>query len=73
MDKKEELNLDNPIFVFYICTVGFTKLGAEQLMNELRKKFDIYKNATIWFLASETQTKIECIYDGWGESGLMVA
>lgn len=66
--KKEELNLDNPIFVFYINTSGFAPSHANNYINNIIEKFDIYKNATIWFLGTDNETKVECIYDGWGRS-----
>ena len=61
--EKEELNLDNPIFVFYINVEGFSRQRAVEEIDKLAKQFDIYKNAKIWFLASD-ETKVECIYDG---------
>ena len=65
--EKEELNLDNPIFVFYINVEGFSRKRAVENIDELVKQFDIYKNAKIWFLGSD-ETKVECIYDGWGRN-----
>lgn len=65
--EKEELNLDNPIFVFYINVQGLSRQKAEEKFDKIVKKFDIYKNAKIWFLASN-ETKVECIYDGWGRN-----
>lgn len=65
--KKEELNLDNPIFVFYINVEGYSRQKAEEHIQEIIENFDIYKNAKIWILASK-ETKVECIYDGWGRS-----
>ena len=65
--EKEELNLDNPIFVFYINVEGFSRQRAEEKINEVIKQFDIYKNAKIWVLPTN-ETKVECIYDGWGRN-----
>jgi hypothetical protein len=66
--KTEELNLDNPIFVFYINVSGFSISMAEDQIQKIQKQFDIYKNATIWILTTNGETRIECIYDGWGRT-----
>ncbi len=66
--KTEELNLDNPIFVFYINVSGFSRSMAEDQIQKIQKQFDIYKNATIWILKTDGETRIECIYDGWGRT-----
>lgn len=70
MHEKIELNLNNPIFVFYYNIAGLSRQRAEQEMMMLKENFDIYKNATMWLVAcKDTQeTKIECIYDGWGRN-----
>lgn len=66
--KTEELNLDNPIFVFYINVSGFSRAAAEKQFKEITEHFDIYKNATIWILATDGETRVDFIYDGWGRN-----
>lgn len=61
--KKIKLDLNNPIFVFYINVEGMTRQRSEELMHSLQENFDIYENITIWIVAS-SYTKIECVYDG---------
>jgi len=63
--KSEELNLDNPIFVFYINIDGLSRQRSEEFIEDKVKRFDIYKNATMWFIpCKDKETRIECIYDG---------
>jgi len=67
--KNEELNLDNPIFVFYINVDGFSPQKVKEYIDDMVKRFDIYNNATMWFIPCKSkETRIECIYDGWGRS-----
>jgi hypothetical protein len=62
---KEELNLNNPIFVFYINTEMMSRQHSAQYINSIRNSFDIYSNVTQWIVATETSpTRIECVYDG---------
>lgn len=62
-EEKIELDLNNPIFVAYVDTVNLTRQSAEEHLRMTKKMFDIYKNITVWVIASD-ETKIECIYDG---------
>jgi hypothetical protein len=62
---KEELNLNNPIFVFYINTEMMSTLNRIEYMNSIKDSFDIYSNVTQWIIPTETSpTRIECVYDG---------
>lgn len=59
-----ELDLNNPIFVYYINIGGLTRQRADETISQLAAMFR-YKNATIWFVPRiEGETKIECIWDG---------
>lgn len=58
-----ELDLNNPIFVVYVNVSGLSYQAKDELISRTRQSFDIYKNATIWIIASN-ETKIECVYDG---------
>ena len=62
-EQKIELDLNNPIFVAYVDTVNMSGQRAEEHLYRTKKMFDVYKNITIWVIASN-ETKIECVYDG---------
>ena len=62
-EEKIELDLNNPIFVAYVDTVNMSGQRAEEHLYRTKKMFDVYKNITIWVIASN-ETKIECVYDG---------
>ena len=66
MQEKIELDLDNPIFVFYYNVGGLSRQRAQQDMMLLKENFDIYKNATMWLVAckDDQENRIECVYDG---------
>jgi hypothetical protein len=60
---KIKLDLDNPIFTFYVDITSVSRQKAEEMMADIRHSMDIYENVTIWFVASD-QNKIECVYSG---------
>ena len=64
-EKKQELDLNNPIFVFYLDVENISRQSAQEYMEDVRRNFDIYKNATMWFVAAK-KSEVVCIYDGWG-------
>jgi len=64
-EKVQELDLNNPIFVFYLNVEGRTRQSTHEYIDSCKRHFDVYKNATIWFVAS-TKDEVVCIYDGWG-------
>ena len=73
MQEKIELNLNNPIFAVYINVSGLSRQRAEESIHHLSKTMDCYSNVTMWFfpcgqMGNEQETRIECIYDGWGKS-----
>lgn len=55
---REEIDLDNPIFVYYIDSRVITHEQIEQISRFFPK------NVTIWIVPSEQPSKIECVYDG---------
>lgn len=61
--EKIELNLDNPIFVFYLDVSNISKQRAEEIILKHKKAFDTYSNITTWIIASD-KTEINCIFDG---------
>lgn len=70
MQEKIDLDLNNPIFVCYINLDGLSRQRGAEYMQEIIERFDIYGNVTMWFIPSKNgqETKIECIYDGWGRN-----
>jgi len=68
MHEKPELNLNNPIFALYINIDGLSRQRVEEQIHELSKSFG-YSNVTTWFFPVRGQeTRVECIYDGWGRN-----
>lgn len=64
-EKVQELDLNNPIFVFYLNVENRPRQAAQEYIENTRDHFDVYKNATMWFVAA-TKDEVVCIYDGWG-------
>ncbi len=64
-EKNQNLDLNNPIFVFYINVEGRSRQYSTEYIETKKKEFDVYKNATMWFVASN-KDEVVCIYDGWG-------
>jgi len=64
-EKNQELDLNNPIFVFYLNVENKSRQSAQEYIEATKKHFDVYKNATMWFLAAK-KDEVVCIYDGWG-------
>ena len=64
-EKVQELDLNNPIFVFYLNVENKSRQSAQEYIENTRKHFDIYKNATMWFVAAK-KDEVVCVYDGWG-------
>lgn len=57
-----EINLDNPIFVYYINARHYSTQDLQRIEKELRDSFP--SNITLWIVPCD-YTKIECIFDGW--------
>lgn len=64
-EKNQELDLNNPIFVVYLNVENRPSNYAVEHIQQTQKYLDIYKNATMWFVASK-RDEIVCVYDGWG-------
>lgn len=62
-NKKIKLDLNNPIFVFYINVEGLSRQQAAEVLENCSESYDIYENITVWIVASNV-SKIECVYDG---------
>ena len=65
--EKNELNLDNPIFVVYIDGERMPKDYVNKTVEQFKKTIDIYSNAIFWYIVSD-RTAIECIYDGFSRN-----
>jgi hypothetical protein len=64
LPEKIELDLNNPIFVFYIKTAGLSKQAAQESIYRMYKEFSIYKNITFWIVPVDSETRIELIWGG---------
>ena len=59
-----EINLDNPIFVYYINVNGLSHQSANELINQVKDTWS-YSNVVTWIVPRQQgDTKIECVYDG---------
>ncbi len=60
---KIKLDLDNPIFTFYVGVSNMPRARSEEMLQQIKDNFDIYENVTIWVIASD-QNRVECSYSG---------
>jgi hypothetical protein len=61
---KEELNLDNPIFIVYVNVDNMSRQTSENLLDSYQKMLS-YKNCTFWVVpVQEQMTKFEIIWKG---------
>ena len=64
MMEEKEINLDNPIFTYYINIGGLSRQRADETLSEISKSFN-YQNVTIWIVPiQQGDSRIECVYDG---------
>lgn len=56
------INLDNPIFVYYVNLNNISRVRASSIIEEIRKEMN-YSNISIWILPSN-ETKIEVLWKG---------
>ena len=59
----KELNLDNPIFAFYVSVNGMSRQSAAQHLAEFKDNLS-YDNITTWILPVQGESKVECVYPG---------
>ena len=64
-EKEQELDLNNPIFAVYLNVENKSPQNSLEYIDSVKNTFDVYKNATMWFIASN-KDEVVCIYDGWG-------
>jgi len=63
-EPQTEIDLDNPIFVYYINVDGLSSQRANELIGEVKDQWS-YSNVVTWIVPRrEGETKIECVYDG---------
>ena len=61
---KPEIDLDNPIFVYYINVDGMSHQHANELISNIQENWK-FSNVVTWIVPRrEGETKIECVYDG---------
>ena len=59
-----EIDLDNPIFVYYINVNGMSPQKANEIINQVKDQWS-YSNVVTWIVPRQQgDTKIECVYDG---------
>lgn len=62
--EENQINLDNPIFVYYFDRSNMPVQMVNESMEALSKKMSQYTNITFWIVPADF-TKIECVFDGW--------
>jgi hypothetical protein len=61
---KQEINLDNPIFVYYLNIDGMSNQSVDEYIYKIQE-FWSFQNIVTWIVPRrEGETKIECVYDG---------
>lgn len=58
----KKIDLESPIFVFYICTKGLSKQRSYELLMQIKNNHT-YDNITTWFLTTDEESRVECVYD----------
>ena len=62
--EKPEIDLDNPIFVYYINIDGLPSQRVDELISGVKNNWN-FSNVVTWIVPRrEGETKIECVYDG---------
>jgi hypothetical protein len=58
-----EINLDNPIFAFYVSVAGMSRQTTAQHLAEFKNQLS-YDNITTWIIPVQGESKVECVYPG---------
>lgn len=60
-----KINLDQPIFAYYVNVEGLPRQSAEENIARIAKNFS-FSNCQFWIIPfkGDRETSIECIYDG---------
>lgn len=64
MLEEKEINLNNPIFVYYFDTSGFSPRNVAENIDKIEEQTSLYKNMTFFIVPRIGETRIECIYNG---------
>lgn len=60
----EKINLNNPIFVYYLCIKNMSTAKTHELIYRVENQFSKYKDITMWIVPTEESSKIECVFNG---------
>lgn len=62
--EKKEINLDNPIFVYYLNVDGMSPQSIAEQIYKIQEIWS-FQNIVTWIVPRrDGETKIECVYDG---------
>ena len=62
--EREVVDLDAPIFVYYVNVGGMSRQRADEVLAEINEYWS-FPNITTWIVPRQQgETKIECVYDG---------
>ena len=62
--ESKEVDLDAPIFVYYVNVGGMSRQRADEVLAEINEYWS-FPNITTWIgPRQQGETKIECVYDG---------
>ena len=62
--ESKEVDLDAPIFVYYVNVGGMARQRADEVLAEINEYWS-FQNITTWIVPRQQgETKIECVYDG---------
>ena len=62
--ESKEVDLDAPIFVYYVNVGGMSRQRADEVLAEINEYWS-FQNITTWIVPRQQgETKIECVYDG---------
>lgn len=62
-NESENLNLENPIFVYYTSIKNLPLQRAKEEISNIYNLFN-YSNVTVWIVPNHEKTSIECIWKG---------
>lgn len=62
--EKKKINLDNPIFVYYLNVDGMSPQSIAEQISKIQEIW-FFQNIVTWIVPRrDGETKIECVYDG---------
>ncbi len=57
------INLENPIFIYYINTDGRSRSSMESIISSIKNEMN-YSNISIWIIPTTESSKIELLWKG---------